>query len=329
MHEGASLTFHSTPVLVSLGLALALAGCCGTVRERNAIAPTGVRTRVPAWAELVREDPDPEVVTDAALLDRIQQTGLAWWVTDKATQIEMLLIPPGTYRRGASLGDDRAGADEKPAHDVTLTEPVYVGRTEVTNRQYRDHFEHDHDSKDYEGFSLNADDQPVVSVSWNDARSFCDRNGFVLPTEGQWEYAARGGTTTRYPWGDAPDAGRGWANVQNPSVKQRFGWTGESVSWEDGHTVTAPVASFRPNGFGLCDVIGNVWEWCSDAYDPREYERHASGVTDPEGPASGSARVLRGGSWFYGPSYCRSSRRGNYEATGSTAFIGFRVARAP
>ncbi len=234
-------------------------------------------------------------------------------ITHRETGIAMVLIPAGTYRRGASDGDAEAGNDEKPAHSVEITRPFYLGKYEVTNEEYR-RFEKDHDSGSL-GSSLNGANQPVVNVSWMEAKAFCDRFGLRLPTEAEWEYACRAGTSTRYPWDG--DVGSGPANAN---------WSGD----DDGFPVTSDVGRFRANGFGLHDMIGNVWEWCSDRYGEKEYGRFSNvGAVDPTGPAQGEWRVLRGGSWIDLPGFCRSSYRRRLALSIRNVYFGFRVARTP
>ena len=164
-------------------------------------------------------------------------------------------------------------------------------------------------------------DHPVVHVSWTDASAYCDWSGTRLPTEAEWEYAARAGSSGRFPWGDElePD-GEHRMNV----FQGRFPYDNRAA---DGYEGTAPVDAFPPNAFGLYNVTGNVWEWCQDWYDSRYYER--SPRVNPTGPANGTLRVQRGGSYVCHESYCRryrvSARLGT-EPESSTGNLGFRVA---
>jgi formylglycine-generating enzyme required for sulfatase activity len=164
-------------------------------------------------------------------------------------------------------------------------------------------------------------DHPVVHVSWNDARAYCEWSGTRLPTEAEWEYAARGGLVgTAFPWGDDLEpGGEHRMNVFQGTFPARD--TGA-----DGYVGTAPVDAFAPNGFGLYNVTGNVWEWCADWYDAAYYAR--SPRTDPRGPERGEARVMRGGSYLCHLSYCkryRVSARSASEPDSSTGNVGFRV----
>ena len=166
------------------------------------------------------------------------------------------------------------------------------------------------------------EDHPVVHVSWNDAQAYCAWTGTRLPTEAEWEVAARGGRVgAPFPWGDElePD-GRHQMNVFQGEFPG-----GNTAA--DGYPGTAPVDAFEPNGFGLHNVCGNVWEWCADWLDLAYYR--TSPLRAPEGPKSGSSRVQRGGSYLCHASYCRryrvSARFGN-EPDSSSGNVGFRVA---
>jgi sulfatase modifying factor 1 len=165
-------------------------------------------------------------------------------------------------------------------------------------------------------------DHPVVHVTWNDAEAFCRWSGQRLPTEAEWEYAARGGLEQKlYPWGDQlrPD-GKHLCNI----------WQGifpEHDTGEDGYAGTSPVEAFPPNGYGLYSVTGNTWEWCADWFDT---SYPASGVTqNPQGPTSGHNKVMKGGSFLCHKSYCnryRVAARSSNSPDSSTSNTGFRCA---
>ena len=165
-------------------------------------------------------------------------------------------------------------------------------------------------------------DHPVVHVSWNDAQAFCTYSGTRLPTEAEWEAAARGGLQGQpFPWGNELEPG----GMHRMNVFQ--GQFPAVNTADDGYEGTAPVGAFEPNGYGLFNVCGNVWEWCEDRLDPAYYRTSPSAA--PKGPPSGFMRVLRGGSYLCHASYCRryrvSARFGN-EPDSSSGNVGFRVA---
>jgi len=201
-----------------------------------------------------------------------------------------------------------------------------------------------------------TDDHPVTCVSWRDGRAFCDwlskQEGgkYRLPTEAEWEYACRAGTKTPYCSGQTPDSVYAFANVadaalyaEHPQDVLRQRIAGLDPGEGDGHVFTAPVASLKPNAWGLHDMHGNVWEWCSDKYSDRYYEQmlklarqrgsrnDPEPIVDPQGPETtpqhkhGDWRSLRGGSWYVAPLQCRSSVRAFAEAADAFSYIGFRV----
>jgi sulfatase modifying factor 1 len=220
----------------------------------------------------------------------------------------MILIPAGDFQMGDSL-DGMSNA--LPVHTVYL-DAFYMDVYEVTNAQYKKFM----DATGYKAPAYwndpnyNALNNPVVGVSWDDAKVYSDWAGKRLPAEAEWEKAARGGLVgKRYPWGN--DITHDNANYDGKDGK-------------DVWTYTSPVGSFAPNGYGLYDMAGNVWEWCADWYGSNYYVNSLK--SNPKGPDSGSYKVLRGGSWYVGDvSFLRTAfRNGNSPADGYSYFLGFR-----
>jgi formylglycine-generating enzyme required for sulfatase activity len=269
--------------------------------------------------------------------------------------MRLVLIPKGKFRMGSPEADPKR-FDDEDEHEVEITRPFYLGKYEVTRgefaafvkaTQYQTDAERDgkggwgHDCQGKPkqapeftwrnpGFEQ-TDQHPVVNVSWNDAMAFCawlsEQEGaaYRLPTEAEWEYACRAGTTTRYHSGDDPETLVRVANVADASARRRFpNW--DTIKSDDRYGFTAPAGQFKANRLGLHDMHGNVWEWCQDWYHAHYYKN--SPAQDPQGPAAGIYRVHRGGSWASGSAVCRTARRAT-TALDRTGYIGFRVVLAP
>ncbi|RKT35683.1 formylglycine-generating enzyme required for sulfatase activity [Microbacterium sp. AG1240] len=274
-------------------------------------------------------------------------------------------IPAGVFVMGDSSGDRNPGDGESPLHEVAI-DTFSIDATTVTNEEFARFVAATGYRTEAERFGFSAvfhlalaaspadilgqppgtpwwlgvrgadwahpggpkssleglGEHPAVHVSWNDAQAYCAWAGRRLPTEAEWEYAARGGLGgAKYPWGDdEPGVGGAWrANI----------WQGEfprTNSLDDGYLTTAPARSYEPNGFGLWQCVGNVWEWCADAFDAAYYG--ASPASNPPGPAAGDVRVLRGGSYLCHISYCnryRNSARSQNTPDSSMGNAGFRT----
>lgn len=258
-------------------------------------------------------------------------------------------------------------ADEAPVHRVRITRPFWLGRHEVTVGQFRRFLEasgyvpesvadgtggygynRDYDpAKTVRGDAFEGrdrryswrnpgfaqgEDHPVVNVTWNDAVALAEwlsrREGrrYRLPTEAEWEYACRAGTRSRYPNGDDPQALAGIANLFDADAAANWPrWQAFALPARDGYAFTAPVGSFAPNGFGLYDMVGNAWEWTADWYGENYYAQ--SPPEDPPGPAEGSVRVRRGGSWHTWPFYARCAYRNWNSPDTRYTLVGIRLLR--
>lgn len=279
-------------------------------------------------------------------------------------EIEEVLLDGGVFAMGDTSGDRNPGDGEGPVHRVRIS-PFGIDATTVTTADFARFVADTGYRTEAEIFGYSAvfhlalkavrsdimgpatgapwwlgvrgadwrrpggpldeqpglDHHPVVHVSWNDAMAYCAWAGRRLPTEAEWEFASRGGLDgARYPWGDELLDGDNWrCNI----------WQGRfpvSNDISDGYLVTAPARSFEPNGFGLWQTVGNVWEWCGDWYDPQYYGR--SPADDPQGPGEGKTRVMRGGSYLCHDSYCnryRNAARSSNTPDSSSGNTGFRT----
>jgi len=244
-------------------------------------------------------------------------------------KMRLVLIPAGKFMMGSPATEAGRRGDEGPQHEVTISKPFYMGVFEVTQEQYEQIM--GQNPSRFKGAK-----NPVETVSWDDAVEFCRklsaRTGkkVMLPTEAQWEYACRAGTTTTFHTGDALKPGQANAGfTYNPGVWDRImAWVGISSAQKT--IQTTPAGSFSPNGFGLYDMHGNVCEWCSDRYAD-SYANLPAGQAgaknqDPTGPDSGSFRVLRGGCSGNDPHHCRSASRNWISPGDRSNDVGFRVA---
>lgn len=275
--------------------------------------------------------------------------------------MRLVLIPAGEFQMGEPAGEADAEANEKPQHRVRITKPYYLGIHEVTRGQFAQFvqtesykMEAERDGKGGWGYDESTneigvrkqqytwrntgwpmtDDHPVVNVSWNDALAFCtwlsrkEGKAYRLPTEAEWEYACRAGTTTKWSHGNDPEGLATIGNVADRSFTlKKPGGRDRGIESNDGYVFSAPVGNFLPNRFGLYDMTGNVWEWCGDWYGEKYYGESPS--SDPSGPRTGSDCVTRGGSWNFAPADCRSAVRSWNAPDFRFYTLGFRVALVP
>jgi formylglycine-generating enzyme required for sulfatase activity len=256
--------------------------------------------------------PTPSVTpTPTPTLEPVPAALAAWEASDKTNDdwtpvietfdgVEMVLVPPGCFMMGSDDGE----FDERPVHEICFDAPFWIDRYEVTNEQYG--------SVGCESMSSDPD-QPRDCVTWFEARDFCVARGGRLPTEAEWEYAARGPDSLVYPWGNEYDAAL-VIGADDPTY---------------GNTRTAPVGS-RPNGaswVGALDLSGNVWEWTSSLYEYESYPYDVEDGRENESASPTAGRVVRGGS-FASPRYgLRGALRTNLYPPNSLVYHGFRCVR--
>jgi formylglycine-generating enzyme required for sulfatase activity len=260
--------------------------------------------------------------------------------TAMAAGMRMVRIQPGKFMMGSEKGD----SDEQPVHEVEITRPFYIGIHEVTIGQIlqwlnapgvvvQEDWVNFDDSdcpirKNGSRYELNtstkfgkSDLQPMVCISHHGAKAFCvwcsqqdPQHKYRLPWEAEWEYAARAGSRTEFPWGDSCNGTE--ANIDG---NYPFGTSEEGPYLQ----VTTQVGAYRPNAWGLYDTVGNVWEWCGDRYDSGYYQ--VSPKQDPQGPSSGSGFLCRSGSWSSSGANARSGNRNDSNPDYAFFFTGFRV----
>ena len=257
-------------------------------------------------AQEIESDPDatPDIMPDSLISD----TSAAAIDTIFVPPDSMALILAGTY----TVGYKKGISDQRPEHEVEI-DSFYLDIHEVTNAQYGVFL----DSTGYrqplfwDDSTLNEPHQPVTGVSWYDAVAYCEWAGKRLPTEAEWEIAARGGLTgEEYPW-------NGRASEDKANYRYDETMTDGGVR---------EVGQYPPNGYGLYDMAGNVWEWTADYYSPSIYA-DSTRWTNPRGPGKGTAKALRGGSWNYTKEFITVHCRNRLEPSARMNFIGFRCAK--
>jgi len=242
-------------------------------------------------------------------------------VIENSIGLKLVAIPAGKFTMGSPTGEKNRLANEKQVA-VTITKPFLMGQTEVTQGQWKAVM----GTEPWKGKdnTMEGTNHPASFMSWDDATAFCEKltamekesgkieagERYLLPTEAQWEYACRAGTTTAF-WGDEAQL-------------STYAWWGGLIGSGNAQNeqYAHEVATKKPNAWGLYDMRGNCWEWCNDYYSNK-----LSGGNDPKGPTAGSARVIRGGSWSLSAFLCRSAYRQNYAPTPRSDDDGFRVVR--
>ena len=232
--------------------------------------------------------------------------------------MEFVLVPAGIFIMGSPKDESHRGSSEVQ-HQVTISNPFYMQTTEVTLSQWWAIM-----GKRLFGRRKGPENLPVVKVSWFNTRRFIKKlnkfgKGYYrLPTEAEWEYAARAGSTTAYSWGDTIGCKNAMYENNHKKANECLKYV-QSQGFESDRP--APVKSYAPNAWGLYDMHGNVWEWCQDWFDLYP----TTAVTDPTGPKSGADKVRRGGSWFKHGFSCRSANRAKANPATKFQTTGFRL----
>jgi len=284
---------------------------------RSVVAQATVAARLPTVTSRPTDTAAPKPTatsvppTSTIAPTAVPALGIGSTMISEQRDMTLLYVSAGEFLMGSTDADPDAFGDEKPQHKVTLA-AFWIDHTEVTKDQYQKCVQAGKcAAPSCSGTGVR--DHPVVCVSWQDAADYCVWAGRRLPTEAEWEKAARGTDGRKYPWGDeAPDCGRlNYWGKDNGCVGN-----------------TAAVGSY-PTGaspYGALDMAGNVWEWVADWYDATYYA--SSPAQNPTGPDAGQYRVLRGGSWFFSQWLVRAALRDRYAPVGSNDHIGFRCARS-
>jgi formylglycine-generating enzyme required for sulfatase activity len=270
------------------------------------------------------DDKPADVKAVESKAKNVYKNDKGFWEADYGDGILMVYIPASEFTMGSNDGDN----DEKPPHKVQL-DGYWIGKYEVTFDQYEKYCEKTNKKKPSDR-DKGRGKRPVINVSWNDADEYCKwlskKIGlkFKLPTEAQWEKAARGTDNRKYPWGDSPPSGKK-VNFADKQVwlKDKYSWADKDI--DDGYAYTAPVESY-PQGaspYGILNMAGNVWEWCNDWYGSDYYKK--SPGKNPIGPTGGTYRVMRGGGWDDFAGFIRCALRSRYYPSYRYLVVGFRI----
>ncbi|MDR3556713.1 MAG: SUMF1/EgtB/PvdO family nonheme iron enzyme [Syntrophobacteraceae bacterium] len=301
--------------------------------QTASIAPRAGPPAPGASSAAAQPSPAPGPIEPPASRSENRMAILKTW-KEPVTGLQFVWIPPGCYLMGSPQKETDRSEDEGPVHQVCV-DGFWMSRTVVTNGQLRA-FQKDHDGGQFHGHSLNGDDQPAVEVSWHDANNFCQwltgQNGgqyhFRLPTEAEWEYAGRAGSETSRYWGEDSIKACVHENVADYTAQKQLGL--KSIhQCDDGYATTAPVGSFRPNPFGLYDMLGNVLQWCEDVYSLDAYVQLDKNNPENIDESRGQSRVIRGACWHDPPSAARCAMRRSGLPDTRNDDIGFRIVRSP
>jgi formylglycine-generating enzyme required for sulfatase activity len=301
------------------------------------------------WMPVQAQAAEQSEVTNASKTSHVPKAGA--FFRDCPSCPEMVAIASGRFNMGSPASEDERSSDEEPVHPVEVA-AFALGKTEVTRGQFAEFVKNtkystgdkcwmlkggkfeERSGRNWRdlGF-LQNDKHPVACINWNDAKAYAKwlsrKTGkrYRLPTEAEWEYAARGNTVTARYWGNTPDEACAYANAADKTAEVQIHgapfWVLHNCT--DGFAYTSPAGSFKANQFGLKDMLGNVWEWTEDSF----HDSYTDAPVDGSAwQGDGKKRVLRGGSWNNSPSRVRSAKRGRDKPTSRFSNIGFRLARS-
>jgi len=316
-----------TPIFAGIGmLVLIVLGTVIFLRNRTSdTVETPISqpaTTIPTEVGVETDVPDPVIPTEPPPVADLPSE-----ITD-ASDVTMMLVPADKY----IMGSDNSDSDAGPAHTVSL-DAYYIDKYEVTNVSYAECVDagacappkelSSSTRTDYYG-NPEFDDYPVLNVDWYMAGNYCSWRGASLPTEAQWEVAARGSNSFIYPWGNSFECRNG--NFDDETIADEFVIPGGPNC--DGYEDTSPVGSYLSgkSPFGLFDMAGNVWEWVSDSYLENYYSTLGDNVLNPQGPSGGQYQVVRGGSWGSNTDVIQTIYRGKFKPADSFDYLGFRCA---
>ena len=325
---GPRASAQTPPVLgLQLYAGLSITGVLGTVYQIQYVTDLAQTNNASAWRclEFLQLPASPYLWADKSAPATARRFYRA---VQSGAPTNLVFIPPGTFRMGSPTNEVDRDDDEGPQTAVTISRGYWMGKYLVTQADYLALTGNNPSwctTNDWNGNPIPPDlNRPVETVSWFDASDYCaaltqrervagrigTNSVYRLPTEAEWEYACRGWTSTRFSYGDDP----GYTNLTN------YAWYYDNCGG-----TTHPVGQKLPNPWGLYDMHGNVSEWCQDWYDV-----YPGGTAlDPQGPATGSYRVIRGGYWYGDARYCRSAVRDSLNPDGRYGDFGFRVVLAP
>lgn len=262
------------------------------------------------------------------LQDAAPKAGQLW--TEPTTGMEFIWIPAGCFTMGTPDSEKDWEADEKPRHEVCV-DGFWMSRYEVTNAQFRKYSPETVYPFEEDEADMGTPDRPAVYTNFLEAKKFSQwlsskgYGKFRLPTEAEWEYACRAGTDSRFFWGESEAKACNYANINDLSAQKTYDRGRKVFPCEDKFFSTSPVGSFKPNQFGLYDMLGNAMEWCEDWYNDKAYFYHSR--KNPLDRGKGNIHVVRGGSFLNEPQFARCGNRNKLQDWDGKDLQGFRLVK--